>query len=302
MKPFKKLLILISTSLLLTGCKFTTQSSDKKENTSESTSDTGSSGSDSSGGGQSDTTSSGGGQSTEESSGTTGSSDDTSGGGDVGYYSQCAGLSGNALAEKLKSFNSAKTPSYDWSRYEAADEALDDSSSVLCIYTRHNIPKANHCGSYDWNNWNREHVWTQTAYPKSKTDNHNIFACEGQINNIRNNFPYAEGGSYVTVHGHTTECKFTGSTFEPCDDAKGEIARSVMYGTVHYSYTMTNIIDSVELCLKWHLEHPITERDTIRNDVVYGLQGNRNPFVDHPEYACKIWGNTNSKTKQLCGM
>ena len=219
----------------------------------------------------------------------------------AGYYSQCEGLSGSALEAKLKSINAPQSPSYDWSRYEDADEALDDSSSIFCVYTRHNIPKNNHCGSYSWNTWNREHVWTQSAYPASKTDNHNIFACEGQINNDRGNLPYAEGGSYVTVHGHTTQCKSTGSTFEPCDDAKGEIARAVMYGTVMYSYTMTNEIESVELALKWHLQHPNTERDIRRNNVVYGNQGNRNPFVDHPEYACKIWGNTNPATKSLCG-
>ena len=220
----------------------------------------------------------------------------------AGYYSQCEGLTGSSLQTKLKSINAPVSPSYDWSRYEDADEALDDSSSILCVYTRHNIPKSNHCGNYAWDKWNREHVWTQSKYPASASDNHNIFACEGQINNYRGNLPYNEGGSVVTVFGHTTECKMISNTsFEPCDAAKGEIARAVMYGTVMYSYTMTEEIKSIELALKWHLEHPNTERDIRRNNVVYGNQGNRNPFVDHPEYACKIWGNTNSATKALCG-
>ena len=220
----------------------------------------------------------------------------------AGYYSECANLTGSALQAKLKEINPAKNPSYDWSRYEDADEAEDDSNSILCIYTRHNIPKSNHCGNYAWDKWNREHIWTQSAYPKSASDNHNIFACEGQINNYRGNKPYAEGGSVVVVFGHTTECKQTDSTFEPCDAAKGEVARSVMYGTVMYTYTMTNEIESIELALKWHLEHAVTTRETKRNNTVYGNQGNRNPFVDHPEYACKIWGTTNAATRQLCGM
>ena len=111
------------------------------------------------------------------------------------------------------------------------------------------------------------------------------------------------GGEYVKVFGHLTECKLVKNTsFEPCDAAKGEVARSVMYGTVQYSYTMTKIIASVELALEWHLTYEITERETRRNNVVHGLQGNRNPFVDHPEYACRIWGRTNAKTKQLCGI
>lgn len=218
------------------------------------------------------------------------------------YYEECEGLSGSALQAKLKQINPPKNPSYDWSRYEDADEAEDDSTCILSIYTRHDIKKNSHCGSYAWDKWNREHIWTQSAFPQSSSDNHNIFACEGQINNIRNNFKFAEGGDIVEVFGHRTECRFSGSTFEPCDEAKGEVARSIMYGTVQYSYTMTDEIESIYLALKWHLQHPITTRDTKRNEVVYRNQGNRNPFVDHPEYACRIWGSTNDQTKAICGM
>ena len=219
------------------------------------------------------------------------------------YYAQCEGLSGSALQAKLLSINKPKSPDYAWSRYEDADEALDDSTCILSVYTRHNIKKSNHVsGSYSWDKWNREHVWTQSEFPASDKDNHNIFACEGQINGYRSAKPFAEGGTVVEVFGHVTGCKQTSSTFEPCDEAKGEIARSVMYGTVMYSYTMTDEIDSIYLALKWHIQHPITERDIRRNEVVYGNQGNRNPFVDHPEYACKIWGTTNSQTRSICGM
>ena len=222
---------------------------------------------------------------------------------DDSFYAECEGLTGSALSNKLYQIDQPKSPSYDWSRYEDADEAEDDSSSILCVYTRHNIKKSSHCGDYAWDRWNREHVWTQSLWPESKTDNHNIFACEGQINNYRGNLIYDEGGEIVTVFGHVTECKLVKNvSFEPCDAAKGEIARSVMYGAIIYKRDLTGEIKSVELALKWHLEHSITSRETKRNEVVYGNQGNRNMFVDHPEYACKIWGGTNSTTRSLCGM
>lgn len=218
------------------------------------------------------------------------------------YYAACEGLTGSALQAKLLEINKPKSTSYAWSRYEDADEAEDDPTCILSIYTRHNIPKNNHCGSYSWTTWNREHIWTQTAFPNSASDNHNIFACEGKINGIRSNYIFDEGGDIVEVFGHVTECRYkSGTSFEPCDAAKGEVARAVMYGTVMYSYTMTDEIKSIELALKWHLQHEITSRETKRNDIVQGNQGNRNPFVDHPEYACKIWGNTNAATKALCG-
>ena len=229
-------------------------------------------------------------------------------GGEDTYYASCEGLTGDALKNQLLKINKPVNDSYDWSRYEAADEAEDDSTCILSLYTRHNIKKNSHCGSYSWTTWNREHIWTQSAFPKSDADNHNIFACEGKINGERSNKIFAEGGNQVIISysksgpSYPTDCKQTSSTFEPCDAAKGEVARSVMYGTVMYQYTMTQEIDTIELALKWHLQHQITTRETKRNETVYGLQGNRNPFVDHPEYACKIWGNTNSQTRQLCGM
>ena len=220
------------------------------------------------------------------------------------YYSQCDNLSGSSLQSKLLEINKPKSPSYDWSRYETIDEAIDDSTSIISIYTRHNIKKSSHCGNYSWTTWNREHIWTQSKYPNSSKDNHNIFACEGQINNYRGNLPFNEvehsSSNTKQVFGHDVDCYWTSSYFEPCDEAKGEVARSVMYGTVMYSYSMTQIIKSVELALKWHINFPVTDRDIYRNNQAYTLQGNRNPFVDNPSYACKIWGNLSDETRRLC--
>lgn len=219
------------------------------------------------------------------------------------YYDSVGSETGSALQGLLKSINSPKSTSYDWSRYEAADEAQDSTTDIISIYTRHNIKKDSHCGNYAWDKWNREHIWTQTAYPNSASDNHNIFACEGKINGVRSNYSFAEvshDGTEVEVFGHKTGSYFANSYFEPNDAAKGEVARSVMYGTVQYSYTMTNIIKDIATALKWNIEHPVTDRDNYRNNTVYSLQGNRNPFTDHPEYACKIWGNTNDETKKVC--
>ena len=210
------------------------------------------------------------------------------------YYSAADGKTGTSLKSALAGFNKPTSPSYDWSRYESADEAQDDSNSILCVYTRHNIPKNGHCGSYSWNTWNREHVYTQTKFPKSDKDNHNIFACEGQINNYRGNLKFAEvknsGGTRVTVFDHVTDCYKTSSYFEPCDEAKGEIARACLYCTIYYGYDLTEIFDSEATALKWNANFTVTPREIYRNNVVQGLQGNRNPFIDHPSYAQAIYG------------
>ena len=210
------------------------------------------------------------------------------------YYSTCDGKTGTTLKSSSADFNKPKNKSYNWERYEAADEAYDDSTSILCIYTRHNIKKNMHCGSYSWDRWNREHVYTQSAFPNSDDDNHNIFACEGQINNYRGNLKFAEvknsGGKQLTVFGHLTNCYKTSDYFEPCDEAKGEIARACLYCTVYYGYTLPQIFDSIDTALKWNATYQVTPREIYRNNKVHGLQGNRNPFVDHPSYAQAIYG------------
>ena len=210
------------------------------------------------------------------------------------FYSSCDGKTGTSLKSALASFNKPTNTSYDWSRYEAADEAQDDSTSILSLYTRHNIKKNSHCGNYSWDKWNREHVYTQTKFPNSKTDNHNIFACEGQINGYRGDKEFAnlkgKGGTQVTVFGHLTNCYQTGDYFEPCDEAKGEVARACLYCSVYYGYDLNDIFDSIDTCLEWNSKFPVTPREIYRNNVVQGLQGNRNPFSDHPSYAQAIYG------------
>lgn len=211
------------------------------------------------------------------------------------YYSGCDNLYGTELSTKLASFNKPTSPNYDWSRYKAADEAENDSNSILSIYTRHTIAKNSTISgndSYAWDKWNREHIFTQTAFPNSDKDNHNIFACEGQINQIRGNLKFGEvsGTETIQVFGHDTGCKYVDKVkFEPCDDAKGEVARAVLYCTIYYGYSVTQIFDSISTCLKWHAQHPVTNREIYRNNQVARLQGNRNPFIDHPSYANKIY-------------
>lgn len=214
------------------------------------------------------------------------------------YYDACEGLTGDDLLEALASFNQPQSKSYDWSRYEEADEAEGYDDKVICLYSRELFDKSAHVSnSYSSTTWNREHIYTQSAFSEASTDNHNVFACEGEINNIRGNKKFAEvehtTSNRVSTYGVETDCYTTSSYFEPCDEAKGEVARAVMYCAVYYGYDITDIFDSVETCLSWHNLYGVTDRDIYRNNTVYTNQGNRNPFVDHPEYANYIWGSDN---------
>lgn len=225
------------------------------------------------------------------------------------YYSSCEGLDGEALKTALKSFNNPTGLSesdYDNNRFKDADKAENANNYILSLYTRHTI-LANRSGAsdghYSWDRWNREHIYTQTAFPASKYDNHNIFACEGYTNSRRSNFKYANARQLfydvteiITEDNHHTGCYITpeGQTgfFEPSDASKGEVARAVLYCALYYDYSITSIAYNVDTILSWHNSHPVSNREIYRNNRVYYNQGNRNPFVDHPSYVSKIFGGT----------
>ncbi len=48
----------------------------------------------------------------------------------------------------------------------------------------------------------------------------------------------------------------------------------------------------IDLLLDWHERDPVSQKEILRNEEVYAIQGNRNPFVDHPEFVERIWGDT----------
>lgn len=99
---------------------------------------------------------------------------------------------------------------------------------------------------------------------------------------------------------------YSGIVFEPIDEFKGDVARAILYfvtcyqdripsytfdmfnGTVNQSLTDTFL----NIMLTWHQLDPVSAYEIAKNDAVYSHQNNRNPYIDHPEYACLIWSAT----------
>ena len=230
---------------------------------------------------------------------------------DANFYQSCEGLSKGALVDALRAFNNPEVGSYDYvgSIDAVADLAEGSDDQILCLYTRTLKPAGNMSGSYGWNLWNREHVCPQGKYPRSRCDGHNVYACEGKINNTRSHFCFADLKDnpsatkavidYKTGTVYPTDCYYMrggGSKmdgyFEPPDAAKGEVARAIMYCNIYYNYEIENyLMKDLETLLRWHELDPVDDRDIYRNNKVAEMQGNRNPFVDHPEYARAIYGD-----------
>lgn len=178
------------------------------------------------------------------------------------------------------------------------------SSKVLQIYTRTSIAKSAHVsGSLGWN---REHSYPQSKIGGiAKSDNHHIFASDNKVNGTRGNKQFGEvattsGNQVKDSTGSLTDNYTAGSYFYPTAAARGEVARATMYLNTRYDYSVTGNFQSVELMIKWHLENPVTNREIYRNNTVHSLQKNRNPYIDHEEWACSVYGETNAATRQLC--
>lgn len=223
------------------------------------------------------------------------------------YYSTVGSETGTALLNKLKTITGNPTPqtSYDWYRYEAADEAENESNKVLLIYSRQKVLKTAHVSGST--GWNREHTYPDSKISgAAKSDNHHIFADDNRTNSARGNMPFGVVAQTSTNrvkdgYGNLTDCYKDGTYFYPNEPARGEVARATMYVNMRYGYSVTGNFQSIALMLEWHLQNPVSNREIYRNNTVHTMQKNRNPFIDHPEYACRIWGNTNSATQAICG-
>ena len=229
------------------------------------------------------------------------------------YYATANGLLGQELKSALNSIiKNHESYSYTcvWDILKEADEDPNNSDNVIGLYTRRSIPKADQDqGQNTPDYWNREHVWAKShGFPSKSqhayTDAHHLRACDKSVNQDRGNNDFANGG---VPDDECTECKEGVGTWEPPDEIKGDIARMMFYMATRYegsdssgtpdlelvnNLTTTGSAEFGKLCdlIQWHIADPVSDEELRRNDVIYSWQGNRNPYVDHPEYVVAIWG------------
>ena len=159
--------------------------------------------------------------------------------------------------------------------------------------------------------WNREHVWPQSLsgglYGKEGpgADMHHIRPTAIVTNSNRGNLKYgnvnhstAKESRNTTYGTNTLSGWYGGGYFEPLDTVKGDAARICLYMyTCYYasgSLKLNNVAKDVKTLVDWsNLDLP-SEQEKIRNEKVYNLQWNRNPYIDHPEWVNKIFGDGSS--------
>ena len=155
--------------------------------------------------------------------------------------------------------------------------------------------------------FNREHTW-----PKSRSGNlveNDIFMTRPTINAENSD----RGNSvYVTGMAHSSNgwdpVKAFADNIGVYESIRGECARIIFYCMTASNQLVLNDettnggnnMGKLTNLIEWACDNPVNDREKRRNVGGEYLQGNRNAFVDHPEYACKIWGNYNSTTKSAC--
>ncbi|NHN24299.1 T9SS type A sorting domain-containing protein [Flavobacterium jejuense] len=248
-----------------------------------------------------------------------------------GYYSSATG---NGYSLKTQLYNIIKNHNdrgYSglWTTYGTSDRdhQNENDNTIFDLYSEVQNGKdpynysysTNQCGSYSGEGscYNREHMIPQSVFNSSSpmvSDAHFITPTDGYVNGIRSNYPHGDvaSASKTTRNGSklgtSAVSGYSGTVFEPVDAFKGDIARMYFYfatryqNTVaNYSYPMFNNTSNqvfttsfLNMLLAWHAQDPVSAREIERNNAIYARQGNRNPFIDNPNYVNVIWGGTSS--------
>ena len=179
---------------------------------------------------------------------------------------------------------------YDEARqnmFQKIDVYTDSSGNrvVRSVYSKDvykvgsGIPSANNNGV------NTEHTWPQSKlkqfsnFNTTRADLFHLFPSDAKTNSDRGNFPFSECSGEDNVAGHLCQDR---NSFEPPTWHKGQVARAMFYMSTVYNMS---IEATQEKTLRsWHASYPVSDTERARAEKIYQYQGNRNPFIDHPEW------------------
>ncbi|WP_327678291.1 endonuclease I family protein [Streptomyces sp. NBC_00467] len=231
---------------------------------------------------------------------TVGALDDT-------YYEGALGKSGPELKAALHTIISEQTKlSYDdvWEALKKTDEDPANAANVILLYTGRSQAKTTNGSGPD--DWNREHVWAKShgdlgTATGPGTDIHHLRPTDVSVNSTRGNLDFDNGGDEVAeAPGNFAD----GDSFEPRDQVKGDVARMILYMAVRYdgedgapdlepndkvNNGSAPAIGRLSVLKQWNTEDPPDAFEQKRNEAIFGIQRNRNPFIDHPEWVNAVW-------------
>lgn len=241
----------------------------------------------------------------------------------AGYYASAEGLTGASLRLALHNIIDNHTV-VSYSGALTVFETSDDKANGKVWDMYSDIPGGTPPYEYTFGvdngssasgegqGYNREHSWPRSwfggAVSPMNSDLFQLYPTDIYMNSIRGSFPYGEvsspdyTGQNGTKRGPNTYPGYSGTVFEPIDAFKGDLARTYFYMATRYhtedgSWPSSAATDGADLkpwteamLYEWHVADPVSPKELERNHVIYGEQGNRNPFIDRPEFAAAMFG------------
>lgn len=242
---------------------------------------------------------------------------------DAAYYQTAYNSQGDTLRARLHriidnhvEYPYTATTTDVWDILSQTDKDPSDTSCVRLVYSKKSVNAAEEYNS--GKGWSREHVWAKSRGDfgtelGAGTDVHHLVPCDISVNSTRNNRNFDDCKNCIDV---IDEGIYTGSKidadlwiFEPPDEVKGDIARMLFYMAIRYegdsgepNLELTNTLQDksskeplhgiYSTLLNWHRSDRVSSFERNRNDIIFKYQKNRNPFIDHPELAEFIWGDS----------
>ena len=247
------------------------------------------------------------------------------------YYAKAKGKKGSALKTAMCEIiypHTQKSYDYLWTAFQTTDVRSDGKIWDMYSNITNYVPGGSAQGanySKEGDSYNREHSFPQSWFGEGnpmKTDLHHIYPTDGYVNSKRSNYPFGEtnGGTDNSANnfsklGTCTYPGYTGIVFEPAEEYKGDFARTYFYMVTCYENQLPSWYSSysnsqaglkatidgttypalttwqLEMLMKWSKNDPVSTKETARNEAVYGIQNNRNPFIDFPGLEEYIWGS-----------
>lgn len=243
-----------------------------------------------------------------------------SAGQETGYYNNTSGLSGEELQNALNDIiqdHQSFTYYTSSTVFRQSDVDPENPDNVILVYTGRSHDNDDYGTGGDY--INREHVWAKSHgdfgnVPPEGSDFHNLKPADASVNMDRSNkdFDYSD-----IEHDEAEGNYYDSDSWEPRDEVKGDIARIIFYMATRYQgengeHDLT-VVDEVSTypaaehgklstLLEWNMMDPPDDFERNRNNVIFNWQQNRNPFIDHPEFAERIWNNQNASPVMIDDM
>jgi len=244
----------------------------------------------------------------------------------------------NQLHNKIKNHNTIQYTPGLWNLYPSTDKKPNGKVWDIysnCDFTFGPVSNGGNQdngtgGNVECQLYNREHTfpksWFNDATPMY-SDAFHVMPTDKKINGLRGNMAYGKVAANATPIS-SNGCKIGNNVapdgpalivFEPADEYKGDIARTYFYMATCYQDVVSGwknnnpngaaFLDgssdrvyqqwSLDLLYSWHVADPVSAKEIARNNAVYAVQNNRNPFIDHPEYVFSIWGQALSNPEYI---